>query len=257
MKTKIRLFGCLLVAAACLWSVGALAGVYSYTYTQGQDGVSFLNNGVVPDGNATGWSDTRSLSGLAASISSVAVTLNVSSGNNGDLYAYLSHNGVLVPLLNRVGVTAGNPVGYSQSGFLVTLSDAGSFDIHSYNGHSPALNGNGQLTGTWQADGRTILPNSAPASFDSASRVNFAGSYGNMNPNGAWTLFVADMSGGDATQCQVVSWGLDITAVPEPVTMALGIFAGVFLVVVVVQSRLVRNRVQRWQVAVVQWIDAV
>ena len=50
---------------------------------------------------------------------------------------------------------------------------------------------------------------------------------------------------------------MDITAVPEPVNIALGIFAGLFLVVIVARSRSVRSRVQHWRVAVVQWIDAV
>ena len=58
-------------------------------------------------------------------------------------------------------------------------------------------------------------------------------------------------------QSSLVSWSLDITAVPEPVTMALGIFASVFLVVIVVRSRPVRNRVQHWRVAAVEWINAV
>jgi Cys-tRNA synthase (O-phospho-L-seryl-tRNA:Cys-tRNA synthase) len=39
--------------------------------------------------------------------------------------------------------------------------------------------------------------------------------------------------------------------------VALGIFAGVFLVVILASSRKVRNRVHRWRVAVVQWINAV
>jgi hypothetical protein len=43
-----------------------------------------------------------------------------------------------------------------------------------------------------------------------------------MNPNGAWTIFFADLSGG--AQSDLVSWGLEVTAVPEPTTWALGIF---------------------------------
>jgi hypothetical protein len=76
-----------------------------------------------------------------------------------------------------------------------------------------------------------------------------------MNPNGTWTLFIADLSGGE--QSTLVSWSLDITAVPEPVNVALGIFAGVFLVVILARSRPVRNRVHHWRVAFVRWVDAV
>ena len=57
--------------------------------------------------------------------------------------------------------------------------------------------------------------------------------------NGTWTLFLADLSAG--AQSQLVSWELDITAVPEPVNVALGIFAGVFLAVTLVSRVRVRK----------------
>jgi hypothetical protein len=69
-------------------------------------------------------------------------------------------------------------------------------------------------------------------------------------------LFFADVSAGGGTST-LNGWSLDITAVPEPVNVALCIFAGVFLVVIVARSRPLRNQVQRWRVAVVQWINAV
>ena len=37
-------------------------------------------------------------------------------------------------------------------------------------------------------------------------------------------------SGGNSSPSTLVNWSLDITAVPEPVNVALGIFAGVFVV---------------------------
>jgi len=196
------------------------AAVYSYPFSSG-----FANGGVIPDGNPTGWSDSRSVSGVSDfQITDVSVKLNISGGYNGDLYGYLSHNGVLVPLLNRVGVAASSPsssFGYSDAGFNVTLSDSGSFDVHFYGRNSPSFNGSGQLTGTWQADGRNIDPASSPATFDSASRVGFS-SYTGQNPNGSWTLFFADMSAG--AQSTLATWELDFTAVPEPANMALALF---------------------------------
>ncbi|MCX6894794.1 MAG: PEP-CTERM sorting domain-containing protein, partial [Verrucomicrobia bacterium] len=39
------------------------------------------------------------------------------------------------------------------------------------------------------------------------------------NVNGTWTLFLADMSGGDVST--LVSWGLNVSVVPEPTTWAL------------------------------------
>jgi hypothetical protein len=212
-------------------------------------------NATIPDGSAVGWSGTATSSGYTRPyISDVSVTLNISGGYNGDLYAYLSYGGVLVPLLNRVGVTSGDAFGYGDTGFNVTLSSAGAYDVHSYGSHSPSFSGTGQLTGTWQPDGRNIDPQSAPSAFDSASRVNF-GSFNNMSPNGTWTLFFADLSAG--AQSQIVSWSLDITAVPEPVNVALSILAGIFLIVTLARSRWVRNHIHQWRVAMVQWIDAV
>jgi subtilisin-like proprotein convertase family protein len=214
--------GCLMMGVLALGLGSARAAVYSSTYSSG-----FANGGNIPDGNPIGWADSRTLSGITDfSIVNVTVSLNISGGYNGDLYAYLSHDGILVPLLNRVGVAASSPsssFGYSQTGFNVTLSDSGVNDVHFYGRNSPSFNGSGQLTGTWQADGRNISPSSSPSSFDSASRVSFS-SYANDNPNGTWTLFIADMVAGDQSQLQ--SWTLGIEAVPEPTNVALGIFAG-------------------------------
>jgi MYXO-CTERM domain-containing protein len=47
------------------------------------------------------------------------------------------------------------------------------------------------------------------------------GSFAGSDPNGTWTLFLADLSSG--AQSTVVSWGLDIITVPEPSTVAMGL----------------------------------
>ena len=190
------------------------------TLYQNQFNSGFANSGNIPDGNLSGWSDFRNLTGMAPQITDITVTLNISGGYNGDLYAYLSFGNVLVPLLNRVGVGSGDAFGSADAGFNVALSSTGT-DVHSVNA------GGAQLTGSYQVDGRAISPLSSPASFDSASRVDFS-VYNNLNPNGVWTLFIADVSGGGGTS-QLTSWELDITAVPEPVNCALGAFAGLAL----------------------------
>ena len=201
----------------------SLALMMAWTAQGGIIYSSFANGGVIPDGIPSGSAGTASVSGFGSSISDIRVNLNISGGYNGDLYASLSHGGVLVPLLNRVGVTSGDGFGYGDTGFNVTLSSSGTHDVHFYGNYSPAINESGQLTGTWQPDGRGIDPLSAPGSFDSASRVSF-GSFNNMNPNGTWTLFMADLSGG-GDQSTLLSWSLDLTVVPEPVTVALAVFA--------------------------------
>jgi hypothetical protein len=216
-------------------------------------GGAFANSGLIPDGSAVGASGTATASGLNPYISDVSVSLNISGGYNGDLYAYLSHGGVLVPLLNRIGVISDNAFGSSGAGMTVILSDSGaSGNIHKA--------GNGVLDGTYQADGQASNPLGSASSFSpSGGSIKFDAvgtGFGNMNPNGTWTLFIADLSAGG--QSQLVSWNLGIIAeVPEPANVALGIFAGVFLVVTAARSQWARNRVQRCRAAFVQWVNAV
>ncbi len=180
----------------------------------------------IADNDASGMAFNFSLTDAATSISDVSLTFNLSGGYNGDLYAYLSHGSGFAVLLNRVGRSAGNTDGYGNSGFAVTLSGSASADIHQYQSLGPGYNGNGQLTGTWGADGRFLDPASAASAFDSSPRNNTLSTFNGMNPNGTWTLFFADRSGGEVST--LTSWSVDITAVPEPVNLALGVFAGVF-----------------------------
>jgi hypothetical protein len=149
----------------------------------------------------------------------------------------LYHGGQTVVLLNRAGVTSGNSFGYGDAGFNITLTDSASTDIHLYGG-----NGGSQLTGSYKPDGRNIDPLSTGATFDSAARQNSGAPFGlfnNVDPHGEWKLFIADMSGG--AQSQVASWGLEVTAVPEPVNIALGIFGALVIGSAVVRRRYLRN----------------
>lgn len=200
----------------------ASAAVVSSTYTSG-----FENNGAITDGSLTPWSDTRTVSLPAGEdITSVSVRLEITGGFNGDLYGYLSHDGIQVALLNRPGVGTGNAFGYANSGLNVTFSDAAAANIHTYQtvvGYS--LHGGA----AWKPDGRTLSPvTPSPAAFDAAgttSLANFTGS----NPNASWTLVLADVSGGGG-QAHVASWGLDIvTAVPEPAETTVAVSAALVL----------------------------
>ena len=180
----------------------------------------------IPDGDFNGYRNSQTVSGFAGLITDLNVTLNISSGFNGDFYAYLRHNGTTAILLNRVGRSATSAVGYPDSGFgtgtsgnLFTLDDQATGDVHSYRSLSYSLNASGQLTGPWQPDGRTIDPLSAGSAFDAASRPAMLGIFNGMDPNGVWSLYVSDLSaGGEGT---LVGWGLEISAVPEPSTATL------------------------------------
>jgi hypothetical protein len=58
--------------------------------------------------------------------------------------------------------------------------------------------------------------------------------------------------GPEGSSSSLVSWGFDIAPVPEPVNVALGILGGVFLVVMFVRSRRVRDRLPGRHVATVR-----
>ena len=171
----------------------------------------------IPDGNPAGVSDVETISSASTQIGSLTVGLTITGNFNGDLYAYVRHNAGFSVLLNRPGRTATNPDGYADSGFQITLSDtAVNGDIHNYQGvFTPPPNS--PLTGAWQPDGRT---NSPLAVLDTDPRTAFLSSFNGLDANGTWTLFLADLSpGGTSTLNQ---WQLQISAVPEPGTGALG-----------------------------------
>lgn len=192
-------------------SPGALAAEV-WTFQSG-----FRDGGAVPDGSLTGWQDTRHLteSGYEA-ITGIRVSLTIGGGYNGDLYAYLAYGGETAVLLNRVGVgtVRGDAFGYDNPGLSVTFEDgSGHTDIHWYGG-------GGVPTGVYRPDGRAIDPLSAPAAFELAGTEAGLSSFANLDPRGAWTLFVADVVAGGGTSV-VTSWGLELTgtggpSVPEP-----------------------------------------
>ena len=187
-----------LAAALVTLALPALAAMYTFDYASG-----FANGGVIPDGNPSGWSDTRAVSIPQTGITDVNVRLTLSGGYNGDLYGYLVFNGGFAVLLNRVGTGSGSEpqfsYGFSTAGLNnVRLDDSASPNIHTV--ANPAANG------TYASDGGTLA------------------SFNGLDPNGSWTLFFADLSAGDQTT--LTSWSLEITAVPEPVPAALGLFGG-------------------------------
>src|SRR5581483_8724865 len=185
MKKKLMA----MMAGAILSVCAAQAqGSYSYTFTNG-----FNNGGVIPDGDVSGVAISTNLTGLVGSISNLTLSLNISGGYNGDLYAYLAGpNGGFAVLLNRSGISTNTPFGYGNTGFNVTFSDGAANSIQNYQNNSPIYNGNGQLTGTWQPGGLNIDPQSGLPAFFNASQSAMLSSFTNTGPNGTWTLFLAD-----------------------------------------------------------------
>jgi len=174
-------------------------------------------NTAIPDGNFSGLASTATISTLPGAITSVTLTLDITGGFNGDLYAYLAGPvGGFSVLVNRTGVTSGDPAGYADTGFNITFAN-GSPNVHFYQLNSPGFDsGSGQLLGTWAPDGRNIDPASSPSAFGSASTGADLSTFVGHAANGNWTFFIADMSGGG--QSTLVNWGMTVVTTPEPQT---------------------------------------
>lgn len=173
----------------------------------------------IPDNDGSGIARTLTGSGLPTTTPfSLLISLTVEGTGvgayNGDYYAYLLHStpgGTVTEttiLLNRVGRDSTQLSGYSDNGFSVTLRDSASTDVHLYQvltGPSPTA----PVTGTFQPDARDVDPVTV---LDSSSRTSFLAPIEAMDPNGEWTLFIADLEAGGTGR--LTSW--QITAVvPE------------------------------------------
>lgn len=172
-------------------------------------GASLYPVGNISDGNPVGASFAGSYDQAKSgdTVSGLTVTLTISGGYNGNLYAYLvAPNGAMVVLMNQPGVTVGNPFGYAGSGLNVTLSDTAAGSIQT----TPEIPG---------------------SVFGSGLAYQAAGSLSGFNgslADGTWTLFFADevTGGGQAT---LTGWSLDIAAVPEPANLAIVFFGMGFI----------------------------
>ena len=187
----------------------------------------------IPDGNPNGIFSQISVSDIPATLVNISVNLNITGGYNGDLYAYLLLNNGSAPatevvLLNRIGNSTANPFGSQDPGLDVTFSDSAFSDIHL------TPNTGSMLTGTFQVDGRQVNPQLV---LDTSPRTTFLSSFNGLSPDGTWTLYVADMAGGDGTDTStLVSWGMDISVVPEPDSLSL-LLAGLVAIGSVVYFR--------------------
>lgn len=179
---------------------------------------SFTNNLAIPDGQPAGVSDVETIASGISQIGSVQVSLDITGDFNGDLYCYLQHDSALSVLLNRPGSTAGNPFGYADSGFTITLMDLSTNgNIHTYEGVVTPAAGS-PLTGVWQPDGRTTSPASVLDTDPSTAGLSL---FDGLNPSGNWTLFIADLSPDGSSVLN--SWQLIISPVPEPSGLTLGV----------------------------------
>ena len=181
-------------------------------------------NLAVPDGNPSGLGDLQPVTSQITEIDSLTVTLEISGTWNGDLYAYLTHGSGFAVLLNRSGRSATDSFGYGDHGFNVTLDDSAPNNIHTYQSVTIPTPGT-PLTGTWQPDGRNVDPDTV---LDTTPSTATLSSFNGIDANGNWTLFVADLSGGDAHTLN--SWGMTIAGIPEPSMLALYVAGAALLI---------------------------
>jgi hypothetical protein len=137
-----------------------------------------------------------------------------------EMYVSLTKDLSLVSVLvNQVGVTDLNPLGFGYNGWDVTLSDLAGEDIHTRSLVS------GVLTGDFQPDGRVLgTDTSRPATL---------GVFLGRTGNGRWDLGVADLFDGGVMRLE--SWSLTlkgVSAVPEsetgPALAVAGVAFGIF-----------------------------
>lgn len=190
-----------------------------------------VNNGFIPDADGAGLADVRTVTTPATSIQSLQVRVNIagvgSGAYNGDLYLTLQHGSGFSVLLNRPGITALDPFGSPDNGFNVTFSLTGAAgDIHNYRAvlGTPEETVLDPVTGTWEPDGRAVDP---LAVLDSTPRTAGLESFNGVNPNGDWTLFVADLAAGGLARLD--SWELILTPTPVPEPEAGALVGGLVL----------------------------
>jgi hypothetical protein len=229
---RLQLFARHTVPAAVLMTGLAFASPLRAGLYQFSSGAGMLNQ-YIPDSPAGGVAYSFEFEDIGQQTGSIIVTLSISGGYDGDLYASLSHGSAYAVLLNRVGGSMGNPYGSGSSGYVITLNMGLLNDIHNASGTpgQPIAGSN------FSADGRV---NYTDPGRDTAHTLD---AFNLVDPQGTWTLFFADLSPGSVSTLN--AWSVEITTVPEPVNVALGCLSGIFLLVRLVRSQRVRGVFRR------------
>jgi hypothetical protein len=188
------------------------------------------------------------LSGATLSTSGGQITPNVAGGvldyaYQGNHAAYLNNCVILLAL------TASS--GFNYNGMSVAFQDT----------HSGGLTAvNGQWSYRVTTPGYTDVGSSINLITTAAPNTSLTG----VSLSAGQTLYLqftmssgaGSPPNGSLTFDNLVFDGT-VTPVPEPVNVALGLFGGLFGVVLVARSRPVRARIQHWRSAAVRWVDAV
>ena len=181
--------------ALCLFASQANAALFSsFTSTDTPISIPDYNQGA-----GTNYSSITVSDANLSSITDINVKLNFTSSDIHDIYCYLTFQPtgsgtISVVLMNQI-----SPSNFGWSSLSVWLDDSATTSIQ---------------TATSVTDNGSYNPNGTLAN------------YNGFDPNGTWRLYFSDMATGDTSTLN--SWTLDITAVPEPSTWAMGVFGVCF-----------------------------
>lgn len=169
-------------------------------------------SGLLPDGDLNGRVDVRRVSGVGGTITDVDVWVDIrgvgyDGGWVGDLYGALRHESGYAVLLNRPGRSPADAFGVSGTGITGWFDDAAAAgDVHLL------MDVDGEHSGTWQPDGRLLLPTAPAGEFDEADRPALLGTLVGLPVDGDWTLWLVDASSGGRMELR--EWGLRIAYDP-------------------------------------------
>jgi hypothetical protein len=178
------------------------------------------------------------------------------SAQGGIVYTAFSPNGNIGPSITTAVESTATVTGYGSGlqvqSYTLTLTFANPNQV-SYIGGSVTLI---PLTGP-PVQSFHVDDDFSTSDYIHYSDTFHTGSLIGVNPNTQWTLDLVNYGKGAGDVNTITGWSLGITAVPEPVNVALGIFAGLFVVGGLCRTQRVRNRIHRCRVGFNQWLDAV
>lgn len=214
------IFLILLMASISIVSKNAVTGHAGGMAVMPQATTQHCNNSsiAVPasgtSGPANPYPSAVNVTGLTGSVSNVTVTLNnlsiVTAASNELDILLVAPSGANMIILSDAGGIASTPAPVT-----LTLDDAAA---------TPLPSAGGFTTGTFKPTNlgaaADTFPAPAPTPSNAVGSVTFASTFTGIDPNGAWSLYVLDDTGGPVGQAISIAggWCLNITTAPDAVT---------------------------------------